>query len=230
VKEKQPLSVADAIRAQAETMTAARSLRELRLMESIAGRAYWQVLARMPISYDGSWRGRLPDHWHVAGPRTSYLDKKRARLAQTPAHAVLNYLFAVLQTEATIAAHTLGLDPSIGIMHTDIRYRGSLAVDLMEPARPAADEIALELLGSHRFSRGEVFETRRGTCRLGPALAKTLARRSTELRRAVAPHAERLARTLLKAAEHPTPLTRRRHTQSRTARTAARHASREFLG
>jgi len=200
--------------AQAETMTADRSFRELRLMEAIAGRAYWQVLARMPIGYDGSWRGRLPDHWHVAGPRTSYVDKKRARLAQTPAHAVLNYLYAVLETEATIAAHILGLDPSLGIMHTDLRYRGSLAVDLMEPARPVADEIALELLANHRFSHADVFETRRGTCRLGPGLAKALARHSPELHRAVAPHAERLARTLLNAPRHPTPLTRRRHAKS----------------
>jgi CRISPR/Cas system-associated endonuclease Cas1 len=29
-----------------------------------------------------------------------------------------------------------GLDPALGLMHTDTRYRGSLATDLMEPVRP----------------------------------------------------------------------------------------------
>jgi len=124
---------------------------------------------------------------------------------------MLNYTYAILEAEATIACHTMGLDPSLGIMHTDLRYRGSLATDLMEPARPAADAFVLDLLESHALQRGDIYETREGVCRVGEALATMLARSALELRSAVAPHAEQLAQTLSGSVGHPTPLTRTRH-------------------
>jgi hypothetical protein len=67
-----------------------------------------------------------------------------------------------------IAAHKLGFDPSIGILHTDQRYRRSLASDLMEPARPVADRMVLDLLSRRELTRGDAVETREGVCRLGP--------------------------------------------------------------
>jgi CRISPR-associated protein Cas1 len=53
--------------------------------------------------------------------------------AATPFHALINYAYAILETEATITLQAHGFDPGIGILHTDKRYRGSLAHDLMEP-------------------------------------------------------------------------------------------------
>jgi hypothetical protein len=52
-----------------------------------------------------------------------------------------------------------------------------------------------------------------GVCRLGPTLARKLGGRSDVLREAVGPHAERLARELVKAPNHPTPLTRKRRSK-----------------
>ena len=86
-------------------------MRELRVAESIAGRRYWQAFARVPIAFEGRWRRSVPDHWHTAGPRTSRLDRKRAKRALTPAHAMLNYLYAILESEATIAAQRMGIRP-----------------------------------------------------------------------------------------------------------------------
>ena len=147
-------------------------------------------------------------------PRNAKLKQKRPKGAQTPAHAIVNYLYAGLETEATIAAHRMGFDPGLGLMHADKRYRPSLASDLMEPARPAADAVAVDLLKGRQLRRGDVFETRKGICRLGPLLARELAAHAPQLGEAVAPHAERLARVLLRGPEHPTPLTRRRHRAS----------------
>ena len=172
-------------------------MNELRSAESIAGRQYWQSFAHVPIHFDHRWRSEVPEHWHRAGPRTSPVDPKRPRQAGTPAHAILNYLYAIAQTEATIAAQRMGFDPTLGLMHTDKRYRPSLASDLMEPVRPVADRIAFELLRDREFSRGEVVETRQGVCRLGSGLARELGQYSPPLREAVGPHAERLARELL---------------------------------
>jgi CRISPR-associated protein Cas1 len=108
----------------------------------------------------------------------------------------------------------MGLDPTLGLMHSDKRHRPSLASDLMEPVRPMADQIAIERLRDRELGRKEVFETRKGVCRLGPTLARELGAHSEDLRNAVGPHAERLVRDLLKAPEHPTPLTRTRHRAS----------------
>jgi CRISP-associated protein Cas1 len=108
----------------------------------------------------------------------------------------------------------MGLDPSLGILHTDLRYRSSLATDLMEPARPAADALVLDFVESQTLKRGDIHETREGVCRIGDRLARALAKSSPSLRSAVAPHAESLARTLSRSEQHPTPLTRARHRQA----------------
>jgi CRISPR associated protein Cas1 len=47
--------------------------------------------------------------------------------------------FTRSQTEATIAAQRMGFDPTLGLMHTDKRYRHSLSSDLMEPVRAVTD-------------------------------------------------------------------------------------------
>jgi hypothetical protein len=154
-------------------------------------------------------------------PRPSLLPNPQGirALCSPSAHAILNYLYAILQTEATIAAQRMGFDPTLGLMHADKRYRPSLASDLMEPVRPAADRIVVELLKERELKRGEVVETRQGVCRLGPTLARGLGQHAQTMRDVVAPHAERLARNLLQAPDHPTPLTRSRHTAARDAGT-----------
>jgi len=208
------LTVPQAICAQGAVLSEATSVAELRRIESVAGRYYWQTFAHLPISFDSSFASSVPDHWHHAGPRTprnTEAGHKRPKGAQTPAHAIVNYLYAILETEATNAAQRMGFDPTLGLMHADKRYRPSLASDLMEPARPAADELAVSLLEARKLCRGEVFETRLGICRLGPSLARELGSFAPVLGKAVAPHAERLARVILDAPGHPTPLTRRRH-------------------
>lgn len=211
VKDKHPISVADAIRGWAALIEPDLAFSRMRELESSAGRAYWQTWARLSPRFEPGWAAIVPEHWHTAGPRTSYVDRKRARKAATPVHALLNYTYAILEVEATIACHAVGFDPSLGVMHTDHRYRGSLATDLMEPARPAADVIVLNLLTAHELRRGDVFENREGVCRIGLPLARELAGSAPTLRAAVAPHAEKLARVLMADPDHPTPLTRRRH-------------------
>ena len=136
---------------------------------------------------------------------------KSSRKAATPLHALANYAYAILETEATIVLQAFGFDPSLGILHTDKRYRGSLAADLMEAGRPAADEVVLELLADRKLRRGDVYETREGVCRLGPELARELARSSQTMRDALTPHAAQLVETLLgEQAKQVAPPGRRR--------------------
>lgn len=61
-----------------------------------------------------------------------------------PPNAVLNYLYAILEAEARLAAAELGLDPGLGVLHRDTPNRDNLACDLMEPARPLVDAFVFD--------------------------------------------------------------------------------------
>src|SRR5205809_7581617 len=98
----------------------------------------------------------------------------------------------------------MGFDPGLGLMHADKRYRPSLASDLMEPARPAADAVAVDLLKGRQLRRGDVFETRKGICRLGPLLAPALAAHASPLA-----NPERRMRSGLRGSCPAPPSTRR---------------------
>lgn len=212
VKAAKPVAVAELILAHAAALHPELGISRLRQIESAAGRAYWQTWARLPVRLSRTLQRTAPEHWHTAGPRTSKAENKaRARKATSPVHAILNYSYAVLETETTIACHAMGLDPSLGLMHTDLRYRGSLSTDLMEPARPTVDAAVLDLLESRELARQDMHETREGVCRVGPDLASELAGHALEYRKAVAPYAEQLARTLSRSEQHPTPITRAKH-------------------
>ena len=80
----------------------------------------------------------VPDHWHTAGARTSAPSGfKSSRNAATPvpcASELLRTRFSRPRRPSRLQAH--GFDPGMGILHTDKRYRSSLAHDLMEPLRP----------------------------------------------------------------------------------------------
>ena len=76
-------------------------------------------------------RGRLQP---ADGPRLT----GGPRLAVMPAHAILNYCFALLQAETRLALSALGLDSGLGIgLHTDTA--DSLALDVLEPVRPQVE-------------------------------------------------------------------------------------------
>jgi CRISPR/Cas system-associated endonuclease Cas1 len=153
---------------------------------------YWQTLAALPLTFHASWRNAVRARWHRAGARTSPPSRfKSSRKAATPFHALINYGYAILDTETTIALDAHGCDPGMGILHTDKRYRGSLAHDLMEPVRPVVDGLIKDLAAGYQLARGEVFEIR-GVCRLGPPLARRLARWAPALR----PLLEKQARVL----------------------------------
>jgi len=67
----------------------------------------------------------------------------RNRHATHPVNAMLNYGYAVLESQARIATIAQGLDPAIGYLHTFRPGRVSLVYELMEPLRPQVDRLLL---------------------------------------------------------------------------------------
>ncbi|MGI8557669.1 MAG: CRISPR-associated endonuclease Cas1 [Solirubrobacteraceae bacterium] len=190
----------------------AQDLTALLVAEARAADAYWQAWAPLPIPFPHTERARLPQHWLTFGQRASLLTGG-PRVATNPAGAILNYLYALLEAETILACHVMGLDPGLGIFHTDRRDRASLALDLMEAARPAVDAYVLALLTQRTLSTRDFAETREGACRLSAQLTSELAGTSDTWRRQIAPVVEWAAHTLSHHATSPislrTPLTRR---------------------
>jgi hypothetical protein len=96
-----------------------------------------------------------------------------------------------------IAAQAVGMLPDLGIFHYDQRFRNSLAADLMEPVRPAANRFVFDLVDQRAFAAADFFETRTGVCRLVPALASELAASRLHWGREVGQVAEQLAHALV---------------------------------
>src|SRR2546426_708585 len=139
---------------------------ELRDCEARAARVYWRAWKRLSIPFDRADARRRPAHWRMFGTRVSPLTEPSPRRAVNPANAVLNYLYAILEAEARVAALGARLDPTLGVLHTDRPHRDSLACDLMEPVRPSVDRFVLQLLNDRVFTKGDMFERLAGHCRL----------------------------------------------------------------
>jgi len=187
--------VADAIAGLREDLRSADTTNQLRLLESQAGAAYWSAWHTLPVMFPKSDLRRVPEHWRTFGTRKSPLSGS-PRLAATPANAMLNYLYALLESEARLAATALGLDPGLGVMHTDLPARDSLACDLMEPVRPQVDAYLLDWIQRTPLKREWFFEQRDGNCRLMASLCACLSETAPTWARAVAPLAEWVAHAL----------------------------------
>ena len=209
-------------------MRSTGSLSALLAAEAHAAAAYWGAWADLPITL--SSRGRRPalevqDHWCTFGQRRSLLSSG-PRHASNPANAILNYLYALLEAETILACQRVGLDPGLGIFHTDQRGRASLALDAMEAARPAVDAYVLALLTQRMLSTRHFTETRHGVCRLNTKLTTELAATLPSWQGQVAPVIERVMHQLVASSprmtELTTPLTRANHRVAWDAREPGR--------
>jgi hypothetical protein len=119
---------------------------------------------------------------------------------------MLNYMYALLESESRLAAASVGLDPGIGVLHGDTDARDSLACDLMEPARPHVDAYLLKWITEGPLRREWFFEQRDGTCRLMGSFAMRLSESLSTWSRVVAPIAEWTSRMLWSTARKPARL------------------------
>jgi CRISPR-associated protein Cas1 len=187
--------VAGLIAANQAAVNEAQTIEALRLSESGAAHAYWSAWRSLPVIFPKKDLLRVPDHWRIFGARISPLTGS-PRLSVNPPNAMLNYLYALLESESRLAAAALGLDPGLGLMHVDSQARGSLACDLMEPLRPLVDSYVLDWITRESMRREWFFEQRDGNCRLMGSFAIRLSETAATWGRAVAPIAESVARSV----------------------------------
>jgi len=176
-------------------LSTAKTVQEFRQLESQAAQAYWSTWHRLPVNFPNSDLRRIPEYWRTFGTRKSPLTGS-PRLAVNPANAMLNYLYAMLESEARLAASAVGLDPGIGFLHVDTDARDSWACDLMEPVRPQVDAFLLDWIMREPLRREWFFELRDGSCRLMASFAETLSESAPAWRQKVAPVTEWVSRVL----------------------------------
>jgi CRISPR-associated endonuclease Cas1 len=195
-------NTADAIARFTTELSGADSITTIRLIESQAARLYWTAWSTLPINFPKNDLKRVPEHWGNFGARVSPLTGS-PRLAANPPNAILNYLYALLESESRLAAAALGLDPGIGVLHVDTPARDSLACDLMEPIRAQIDAYLLDWVTRQPLRREWFFEERDGNCRLMGSFAVRLSETLPIWRRAVAPVAEWVARAFWSTIRRP---------------------------
>jgi len=130
-------AVAETIASLRRSLASANSIQEIRQLESQAAQAYWSAWYSLPVNFPTADLSRVPEHWRTFGTRKSPITGS-PRLAVNPANAALNFLYTLLESESRLSAAAVGLDPGIGFLHVDTDSRDSLALDLMEAARPTS--------------------------------------------------------------------------------------------
>lgn len=106
-------------------------------LEGNAGRVYFECISfLMPDRYKFSGRSRNP--------------------AKDEFNALLNYAYGILYSKVEKACIIAGLDPYVGILHTDNYNKKSLVFDLIENYRIWADETVINLFAS-RLVKQEQF-------------------------------------------------------------------------
>jgi hypothetical protein len=159
----------------------------------------------------------VPEHWTAFGKRRGG-NCCDLMYATTFGDAILNYLYSIVEAVTRAALWTVGLDSSVGRLHTDKNGRASLALDVMEPARPDVDAWLLDVLERRVFSPSEFAELPDSDRRISTKVARELSEIALRWRSLIGPVVEQVASAILAshrpAAKLALHLT---HTHHRTA-------------
>ena len=214
-------ATADAIGKFRDRLAGTDSIEAVRVLEAHAAVAYFGAWRNVPVFWPKVDMRRIPDHWRTVGGRHSPLSGG-PRLAVTPAHAILNYCFGLLESETRLSVTALGLDPGLGVgLHTDTPNRDSLALDVLEPIRPQIEAWLLDWIMREPLRRSDFFETATGNCRLVSQFCAKLSETAPTWAKLIAPWAEYVAHTLWARSQArsrrslPTPLTQQHRREAK---------------
>lgn len=117
-------------------------------LEGQAANVYWRAWRnRVHVPFAPKELQYVPNHWYDFKARASLRNPlAQGKSATDPVNALLNYAYAICETEARYACHVIGLDPAIGYGHGHHRGGDALAFDLMEILRPEADRVVLAMM------------------------------------------------------------------------------------
>jgi CRISPR-associated protein Cas1 len=145
-------------------------------LEGRVGYAYFDAWRTCKLQWKGTERNPVPDDWHQIARRSSKMGttSHANRNATHPVNAMLNYAYAILESQVRMQVVATGLDPTVGILHGSHGGKHGLVYDLMEPQRPLVDRKVLEFVRARTFHPADFAIRGDGVCRLNPELARQL--------------------------------------------------------
>jgi CRISP-associated protein Cas1 len=88
------------------------TVNELRLLEARSAVAYFRAWYSTSLLWRASARHPIPEDWRTVGPRFTRVYATGSRNASHPVNAILNYAYAILQSQVQIRLVAEGYDPS----------------------------------------------------------------------------------------------------------------------
>lgn len=112
--------------------------------------------------HEGATTARYYRAWAAFLPAAFPFERRSARPPLDAVNACISYGSVLLYHECLTRLHLRGLDPGLGFLHATENGRWSLALDLIEPFRPALVEAMTLRLLSHCMLQARDFEPRDG--------------------------------------------------------------------
>lgn len=155
-----------------------KDVRELLGVEGGQAASYFRAWTGLELNWKDTKRYPVPTPWKTYFKRSSELTGKYPYnyRADHPINAMLNYGYAVLESQLRLKIVSEGYDPLAGIYHDRNKTSPGYILDMMEPDRPRIDRTVIEFALSRKFSVKDFYIRKDGVCRLGPELARALVR------------------------------------------------------
>jgi CRISPR-associated protein Cas1 len=94
--------------------------------------------------------------------------------ASDPVNVLLNYGYAILESQCRKALNSVGLEPTVGFLHEARQTKYPLVYDLQEPYRWLVDTTVISCLESERFGKKDFYRMDNYVARLRPEAARKL--------------------------------------------------------
>ncbi|KCZ49714.1 MULTISPECIES: CRISPR-associated endonuclease Cas1 [unclassified Hyphomonas] len=154
------------------------TIAKLSAIEGTVAQGYFFAWRALDIKWKATKRYPVPDEWKRYFSRSSLKwgeSRVRNKSATHPVNAMLNYAYALLESEVRIKVIADGYDPSVGITHDNSNFdRHAFVFDQMEPMRPDADRKLLELVRTENLSGADFDLQHNGVVRINTELIRSL--------------------------------------------------------
>jgi len=147
------------LKSELNRLTECNELRRLLMVEGRIADIYWRYLENI-----------LPQKLGFL----SRMHESHQMNASDPVNALLNYGYAILESECRKALNTVGLEPTVGFLHETRQARYPLVYDLIEPYRWLVDTTIIECLEYERFTKKDFYRLDNYVLRLRPEAVKKL--------------------------------------------------------
>jgi len=158
LKQRYP-EIDNDISVEAKKLAVTQTIPDILTVEGRVASFYWGQLKKIfPNKYEFSTRSHI----------------NRPKGAGDHINCLLNYGYAILESQCLKAINSAGLDPHVGFMHQMAIGKNSLAYDLQEPYRFLIDLAVITCLENDAFTKKDFIRTENFNLRLRSSGAKKL--------------------------------------------------------